>query len=88
MELGIWNTLILSRTGDKATLASDLSTDPEAGTGGRRSLPPDGNPGSKALNAISGIERVEDNAGPDSLLEPPQSLFVRPVALGDEIIVH
>jgi hypothetical protein len=50
--MGIWNTLIVSRTGDKATLASDLSTDPEAGMGGRRSLLPAGNLGTKALNAF------------------------------------
>ena len=30
----IWHTLHLSRTGDRALLASNLSTDPEAGIGG------------------------------------------------------
>jgi len=46
------DTLILSRTEDRATLASDPSADPEAGMGGSRSWSAYRiHPGNKAINA-------------------------------------
>jgi hypothetical protein len=65
-----WHTLILSRTGDRAPLANDPSTDPEAGTcaGEPKAIPrPVYSSGIKALNAGPGAEPQKLRRGERSL---------------------